>query len=640
MADVTLELGLDNAPLDKKLDETVKKSSKSGKDAGEGFEKRFTPPTNRAFKRLAVAAATAAAAVVAALGTRASIRAAIVQQDAVNALNSALFQTGQFSQETSQELQDFASELQKVTRFGDEAVIAQLAYSQSLGATIEQSKELVTASVDLATALGTDLASANAKLTQTLSEQAGSLARVIPELRDLTEEQLKAGAGIELVAQKFAGFAARDAVSFSGALEQLKNNFGDLGEEIGFLIVNNPAFIAAFQIASDVVTRIGEAIKAQSGAFIAFTNEAIRSFLLLAINVENAIRGISTAFQPAIENTIVFGQALNQLLGPVTIGAINTIKVLFNGLATGLLEVARAAVFSAKGLALLADLIPGVNISTKGFDATIQNLTESIQGFREATSESIGDLLDPASYETGQSLSEVILSEFALIKEGLQEGADSEEGGFFAGIFEQFSEENLNAISERLKNFGEQAKTSIESTAEGIEKSTVDISRALHNAFVNATSSAFQEFGKQLVQGELNFKSFVGLALSALGDLAISIGTTVIASSLAIQAIPLAGGVLLGAALVAIGGAIKAFSGSFGGGGASGAPQGSGFAATPAPFQDDGPLSGEDRRADQNVQLIVQGDVLDSEETGTRLLDIFNSKFERENSNFIGARFA
>ena len=52
----------------------------------------------------------------------------------------------------TQALLNQASALQKVTTFGDEAIIAQQAYVKSLGVSTEQTKEIIAASVDLAAA--------------------------------------------------------------------------------------------------------------------------------------------------------------------------------------------------------------------------------------------------------------------------------------------------------------------------------------------------------------------------------------------------------------------------------------------------------------------------------------------------------
>ena len=127
-----------------------------------------------------------------------------------------------------------AKALQSVTIFGDEALIAQQAYVKSLGISTEQTKEIIAASVDLASAMGISLESAVMNTTKTLSGMQGELGEKLPAaFKQLTAEQLKAGEGIEFIREQFRGTAEEETKTLTGALEQMKNAMGDAGEEIG-----------------------------------------------------------------------------------------------------------------------------------------------------------------------------------------------------------------------------------------------------------------------------------------------------------------------------------------------------------------------------------------------------------------------
>jgi ribosomal protein L9 len=593
MSDIILELGIDDKGISPDLKRVEGKARKGAGDAGKAFDSEFSRRTSQTFKRLALAAAAAGAAVVGALASRAAVRAAIVQADAVNALNSALFQTGEFTKETSQGLQLFASELQKVTRFGDEAILRQLAYSKAIGATTEQSKQLVVASADLSAALGVDLGTANEQLTRTLSGTAGRLSRLVPELRGLTEEQLKAGAAIDIVAKKFQGFAARDTETFSGRVQQLSNNFGDLQETFGFFITESPAIRNAIKTFSDGIVQLNEIVQRNAAVFQSL--------------VQNVLVGVVEGFALATKGAFFLIDAFRQLQGFARNVEIDASIKRLNG------EIRDA-------------------IELNGQFASIS--AQARQVFIEATQANIEAL------EQERDIGNAAFQERTLALEEVKNKIL--DIGF--AITENLGETGEASPFSNIVNGSKEAISSVQRLSIEFRKGSVEIAGALKNTFVNATAGAFQQFGAQLATGSLNFKSFVGLALSAVGDLAITIGTAVIAASTAIQAIPLASGIFLGAALVAVGGAIKAFSGQFGA--AAGAPSiaggggGSGFASTPTPFQEDGPLAQEERRADQNVQLIVQGDILDSEDTGKRLLDLLNDNFKSNNGTFVGARFA
>ena len=127
-----------------------------------------------------------------------------------------------------------AQALQKVTRFGDEAIIAQQAYLASLGLSEQQIKDTISASLDLAAATGMSLESAVMNTSKTLSGMAGELGEKLgPAFRELDQDALKAGEGIKFIAEQFGGTARADAETFSGQIEQMQNAFGDLQEELG-----------------------------------------------------------------------------------------------------------------------------------------------------------------------------------------------------------------------------------------------------------------------------------------------------------------------------------------------------------------------------------------------------------------------
>ncbi len=192
----------------------------------------------------------AIAAVSAALAGRAIINgikkvteAASRQEDAVNSLNSALKSTGEFSEAASQDLQDYASAMQKATKFGDELIIEQLALAKAFGATNEQAKDVTTASIELAAATGKSLEEATRQVSKTLGGFAGELGEVNPLIKALTAEQLKAGEAAKILIEQYGGTATRQLNTFSGSTAQLTNTFGDLLEEVGFLITQNPIIV-------------------------------------------------------------------------------------------------------------------------------------------------------------------------------------------------------------------------------------------------------------------------------------------------------------------------------------------------------------------------------------------------------------
>jgi hypothetical protein len=169
-----------------------------------------------------------------------SVKAAAEQESAFNKLAQSLRITGEYSQQAINDFAAFASQLQKTSVFGDEVVISQIAIAKSLGATNDQAKQLVQAAANLSATFGGTLEENVFKLGKTLGGVVSKeLKVVIPELKSLTDEAIKAGAAIQLVNDKFAGAAAAEINTYAGGTTALKNAFSDLQEEIGSFITNS-----------------------------------------------------------------------------------------------------------------------------------------------------------------------------------------------------------------------------------------------------------------------------------------------------------------------------------------------------------------------------------------------------------------
>ena len=139
---------------------------------------------------------------------------------------------------TSTTLLNQASALQQVSTFGDEAIITQQAFLASLEFSEEQIKNIIPVAMDLAAATGMSLESAVRNTSKTFSGLSGELGEMVPQLRELTAEQMKSGEAVKLMGELFGGQASAQALTLSGNIEQMKNAFGDAGEALGRLFVN------------------------------------------------------------------------------------------------------------------------------------------------------------------------------------------------------------------------------------------------------------------------------------------------------------------------------------------------------------------------------------------------------------------
>jgi hypothetical protein len=92
---------------------------------------------------------------------------------------------------------------------------------------------MIRAASELSAMTGQDLSTSVRQLTTTYSGMAGQLGKTIPELKDLTEEELKNGGAVDVIMEKYGGLAATISDSVIPATNRLKEANGDLKETFG-----------------------------------------------------------------------------------------------------------------------------------------------------------------------------------------------------------------------------------------------------------------------------------------------------------------------------------------------------------------------------------------------------------------------
>lgn len=190
----------------------------------EGLQKKMTSVGKTLSKTLTLP--------LVALGT-ASVMAADTQVQAETRLLTAL----KGREDIQRRLMAQAAELQSRSTFGDEEVIAQQAYLASLGMTERQINDVIEASAQLSTATGMTLESAVKNLAKTYGGLTGELGESIPALKSLTAEQLKSGEAVKYILENYQGYAEAAAQSGTGSMRQLKNQLGDLAEQLGMILM-------------------------------------------------------------------------------------------------------------------------------------------------------------------------------------------------------------------------------------------------------------------------------------------------------------------------------------------------------------------------------------------------------------------
>lgn len=171
-------------------------------------------------------------------------------------------------EDVQKRLMEQASKIQSRTLFGDEAIIEQQAYLAVLGLSEQQINDTIEAAVQLSAALGMDLTSAVKNLAKTYGGMTGELGESIPALKNLTQEQLKAGEAISYVNANYKGFAETAAEAGAGFLPKLQNKLGDIAERIGTILI--PVLEDLVVILDHVVDILGKLSEGAQTAVVGF----------------------------------------------------------------------------------------------------------------------------------------------------------------------------------------------------------------------------------------------------------------------------------------------------------------------------------------------------------------------------------
>ena len=361
--------------------------------ASNDFEINLLANTNQAVKSiqgLAKTAVAVGASLVAAFtfgkGIKEVVSAAIEAESSLNSMVASLKLAGDFSEEASKGFQDLADTISKNTTLDDDYVLSLVAVAKNLGLTNKQTEKTVQASADLAAAaLGVDARTATEALSKAYEGNGQQIGRLIPQLRGLTEEQLRAGFATDFVANRFAGAANNAAQTFGGSLTQLQNVFGNVIEAIGGLITQNPFLIDSIKLVSTFFVELKDNIQGNQSTIIKFTNVALAG-LIKGIGI------VVEAFGLLIGNIGKISKLFANLSVAIfkvadAIGVYKILGKVFDGIAVAvatatlrLLELVRLV----SGLGITKNIFGSIGISLDGLDDKIKDTQKSVIKFTES----------------------------------------------------------------------------------------------------------------------------------------------------------------------------------------------------------------------------------------------------------------
>lgn len=426
-----------------------------------------------------------------------AIDAASEADQAVARLNLSLASTGEFSEEASLALQKYAEEIQSTTAISDEAVLSGLSLAKTFGVSNEEAQKLTSAAIDLSAATGKDLDSAIDTLGKSLTGQARDLKKLGPEFANLTEQQLRSGAAIELVAKRFDGFAASLTQTFGGAVSQLNNNFGDIFENFGKIITQNPVVIATINLLSKAFKELAGFFSDNQGELSTLLSKGIQALLSVIPDVVKGIRFIVDVFGVLVKVTGIvtasvfkIGDAFYETFGVIIRPIISSAVTLFEGFTFAISRL-------FENILSLAAAIPGAAATFSSFGVDLDGLRKKANDF---TNRALRDLRT-GNDKTVNSILDLRKAANAAITGGLQglsKGVTSASEKL--GNMEKVVAENVKGILQidpAAKAAGKQVKNLTKSTEEFIDKSKVEEVKGKFEAFKGTLQSLNDEINKQ-----------------------------------------------------------------------------------------------------------------------------------------------
>jgi len=626
MADsIVIQLDLETGNTSSTFKGIENDAKKAGLRSGKNFANSFAKTTSNLVKSAAKIGA-AIGTIASALTFRQSIRAAQEQEDAINQLNTALQISGKFSEQASKDLQAYASSLQSVTRFGDESILRVQGLIQSLGALSKQElKDATKATLDLAAALKIDLNTAATLVGKAAAGEVGTFSRYGLSIKKAENNAKTFANALDAINSKFGGAAQKEVLTFSGATQQLSNTFGDLLEEIGFIITKNPLVLKTISDLNKQFQSLGKQVKDFASEFNVFSdivdpliriNQAIINNIIKPLEIVGNVGNIAFAsVDSGIATTIAAFASLGGVIGKIfsAVGIENKITQQLQEFSDGaLLNAGVKADEVRQAIAKIGDTSISDNLSQRN-----EELKTYFDNQQVLIQENLGRTNEVAVQQDEQAKQRLL-------------GLQSIFGTVFSGINTTVdnSQKKIMEVNDRVKAFSAEAANS------------------LRQGIAQGAGRAFADFGKALVTGENALEAFGKSLLKAVADQAVALGTKFILEGAAYaflpgyQALsaPLIGA---GAALAAFGGALGATIGGDSGGSASGGGGQVGTSNTGEFLTEEttSPENIERQNPSTNIEVVVQGSLVQQEELGTFIAETLSESFGKQGVSLTDARF-
>ncbi len=250
-----------------------------------------------------------------AAGFTISTKAAMEQERADVLLAQSLANVGKTSGKAFKDLKLYAAELQKLTKYGDEATQQLMSLGINLGVSSDEIADATKGAIGLTAAMGGKMGLQDAMKNVALALQGEftMLNRYIPELRSAATESEK----MAILQRKMAdGFkiAEAEAMTASGRMAQMKNDLGDAAETLGMELI--PYITKAAKKISELVRKFSNLSSETKATIvkIAAITAGVAAFGVIMPPLIKSVTLLTVAFKGLAANIVLAKVAMVGLL--------------------------------------------------------------------------------------------------------------------------------------------------------------------------------------------------------------------------------------------------------------------------------------------------------------------------------------
>ena len=431
---VTMVLEVDSKDAQKAIEQFGASSVKSVKK------------TEAAVNDLKVAFGPIAAVITVAIGTvvgafravSGAIDEAAKDSKGLKQIDAALRSTGEGGAEAVQAIVDYADAIKLATGLSDDLVKEAFLTAKSFGVSTEEAKKLTSAAVDLATATGVDVETAVRQLGGTIDGSIGKIGNLGAEFRNLSTEQLKAGAAIDLVASKYKGAAESGLNTYAGATSSLENAISDLLKSFGKIITESDAVISSIQTVAKAINYLAEVVP----------------------HVVNPLKDYQKQLDDAKAKKFV---DQIELIGNQSLAAAPKVKSLFDNIAGGQSNAAPFETFGQSLDALVVKSVSSTQLTGKAAEDSrkkYDELAKSILTSGESEIETAGRVRDERLKLLSEFVGKGIASEKELSNSKIK----------ILGEFTKAEKKQFDEIDKLIEEFANTAEKEAKKAGEALAK--------------------------------------------------------------------------------------------------------------------------------------------------------------------------